>query len=124
MNNKKNRRENKSLEQHNNVFKASFQEQFEALVAQQISQADFSFTAVLDDFSMSRSTFQRAVKKHYACSPQAYLKKQRLLRAQQLLKQHKGSISELAYSVGFNSISYFNRAFKAHFGQTPSDLPY
>ena len=91
---------------------------------QQIPQPEFSFTDVLGHFAMSRSTFQRAVQKQYGCSPQAYLKKQRLLLAKTLLNQKKGSISEVAYAVGFNSISYFNRAFKAQFGQNPSDLNY
>ncbi|MDB4476349.1 helix-turn-helix domain-containing protein [bacterium] len=32
------------------------------------------------------------------------------------------TISEIAYSCGFNDLSSFNRAFKRHFGATPSSL--
>ena len=32
------------------------------------------------------------------------------------------SISAMAFDVGFNNLSWFNRAFKAHFGMTPSEL--
>ena len=32
------------------------------------------------------------------------------------------TIAQLAYSNGFNDISYFNRAFRRRFGVTPSDL--
>lgn len=31
-------------------------------------------------------------------------------------------ISTIAFDVGFNDLSYFNRAFKAAFGETPSDV--
>jgi len=34
----------------------------------------------------------------------------------------KRAISEIAYSHGFNDISSFNRAFKAHFGVSPNSL--
>ena len=71
---------------------------------------------------MSRSSFQRAVKEHYHCSPLAYLKEKRIMLAKDLLKQKKGTIAEVAYAVGFNSVSYFNRAFKEQFGSTPGDL--
>ncbi len=104
------------------IEKDSFQEQFEDLVRQQISQSKFSFTKVLTEFAMSRSTFQRTVQKHYACSPQAYLKQQRLLLAKELLEQRKMSVSQVARTVGFNSTSYFNRAFKAQFGKNPSSV--
>ncbi len=99
-----------------------FRTQFEALVMQQISKPNFSFTSVLEEFSMSRSTFQRTVKEYYGCSPLAYLKEQRLILACKLLKRRKGTVREVSYAVGFNSISYFNRAFKAQFGQNPSSL--
>lgn len=111
--------QSKSSEQQE---KEGFRIRFEALVAQQISRPNFSFTTVLEDFSMSRSTFQRTVKEHYGCSPLAYLKEKRLQLAKELLKQKRGSVSEISYAVGFNSISYFNRAFKARFGKNPSAL--
>lgn len=34
----------------------------------------------------------------------------------------RGSISSLAYSVGFNNLAWFNRAFKRKFGITPSEV--
>jgi AraC-like DNA-binding protein len=30
-------------------------------------------------------------------------------------------VSEIAYSVGFADLSYFNRTFRLRFGMTPSD---
>ena len=33
-----------------------------------------------------------------------------------------GTIAEVAYSAGFNDISYFNRSFKELFDCAPTDL--
>lgn len=38
--------------------------------------------------------------------------------------ERRGSIAELAYSWGFNSLSHFGRAFSRRFGVSPSDLRY
>ena len=44
----------------------------------------------------------------------------RLERAAELLRSRQGNVSEVAYAVGFNSLSYFSRCFSDQFGQTPS----
>ncbi len=49
---------------------------------------------------------------------------QRLARALRMLAapRHQGrTISAIAFEVGFGNLSYFNRAFRRHFGMTPSD---
>lgn len=45
----------------------------------------------------------------------------RLSRAMSMLRFSDKSIIEIAYDTGFNNISYFNRTFKKHFNQTPSE---
>ncbi len=54
-----------------------------------------------------------------------YVLEQRLLLARRLLL-HEGArcrkVSDIAYTVGFNDLSYFHRAFKRRFGVTPADL--
>ncbi len=110
------------VETQDDLDKTDFQRQFETLVYQKIPEPDFSFTDVLTDFGMSRSSFQRAVNKEYNCSPIVYLKKQRLTLAKALLKKNEGTIAEVAYACGFNSVSYFNRAFKQQFKATPTSI--
>lgn len=49
----------------------------------------------------------------------------RLTRAHDLLTKSKHdhmSIGDIAYSVGFNDLSYFNRVFRRRFGATPSEI--
>jgi AraC-like DNA-binding protein len=49
----------------------------------------------------------------------------RLTRTYRTLTNHLQSnrtISDIAYDVGFNDLSYFNRAFRRRFGLTPSEV--
>jgi AraC-like DNA-binding protein len=43
----------------------------------------------------------------------------RINEAQQLLQETELGISEIAYRVGFENLSYFNRSFKRISGKTP-----
>ena len=49
----------------------------------------------------------------------------RLERAYRMLCDPRlggSSISSIAYDVGFGDLSYFNRVFRRHYHQTPSDV--
>jgi AraC-like DNA-binding protein len=50
---------------------------------------------------------------------------ERLARVGRMLREERHAhltISQLAHACGFNDISYFNRAFRRHFGATPSEV--
>lgn len=102
--------------------KSDFEKQFENLVHSKLTHPEYSFNESLGDFAMSLSKFQRTVKEHYGMTPQVYLRLQRLDMAKNLIEKNRGSISEIAYACGFNSVSYFNRVFKKTYQITPSDL--
>ena len=55
-------------------------------------------------------------------SASVYIRSLRLEQAAEMLKSNQGNVSEIAYSVGFNSLSYFSRCFKKHFDSSPSEL--
>lgn len=50
-----------------------------------------------------------------------YLVEYRLARASLELQESEHSITQIALDTGFQNISYFNRAFKRHYGMTPSE---
>jgi len=92
-----------------------------ALVEEKMSEIDFNIDYLCTELSMSRSTLHRKLKSLTNQSTSEFINSIRLKTAAQLIKQNKGSISEIAYSVGFNSIPYFNVSFKKKFGTTPTD---
>ena len=66
--------------------------------------------------------FVRLFKKVAGMSFVSYLTHVRLSRSVRLLKESRLTIAEVAYQVGFSDQSYFDRRFKAAFGQTPRDF--
>jgi AraC-like DNA-binding protein len=69
---------------------------------------------------MSVSSFKRAFNNTYHESPKRYFAKMKLEKATKMLLSNDMRISEIAYDCGFETISTFNRSFKAHFGSSPS----
>ncbi len=51
-----------------------------------------------------------------------YVNNHRLNIAGEMLLSDKEEISQIAYKVGYNNISYFNRQFKARYGMTPKEF--
>ena len=69
-----------------------------------------------------RSTLFRKCKQLVGMNPSEYLRERRLARGRELLLQGAGSVSEVAYAVGFESLASFTRAFKTRYGEPPSAL--
>ncbi|WP_242863217.1 helix-turn-helix transcriptional regulator [Caloranaerobacter ferrireducens] len=67
--------------------------------------------------NMSESNFSLYFKKIVGISPKDYLKNIRLSKAKELLKEH--NVTEVAYNVGYENISYFIKLFKNKYGVTP-----
>lgn len=73
--------------------------------------------AALVDFSESH--FMRYFKETMGASFIDYLKDYRLTMASRLLASSDSAILDIAAEVGFDNLSYFNRAFKAKYHMTP-----
>lgn len=71
--------------------------------------------------SMHPVTFARAFKRRFGLTPATYRLKWRLATAGRLVwARPELSIDEVAVECGFNSISFFHRAFLAHYRATPA----
>jgi transcriptional regulator GlxA family with amidase domain len=55
-------------------------------------------------------------------SASQFIRTFRLQRAMELLKKNYGSVSEIAFKVGFSSHPYFNKCFSEQYGCTPSSI--
>ncbi|MDO4174513.1 MAG: AraC family transcriptional regulator [Eubacteriales bacterium] len=69
--------------------------------------------------NISKSAALRCFRAGMQMSPVGYLNDYRLNRAKDLLFSTHGTISEVAMSVGFDNVGYFDRVFKRAFGMTP-----
>jgi len=61
----------------------------------------------------------RTFSAHFDSTLGEYIRKQRVLRAWQLLTIGEGTLAEIASESGFADQSHFTRVFKKHFGITP-----
>jgi AraC-like DNA-binding protein len=92
------------------------------LVSEKMGEAEFNAEAFQKEMGMSKTHFYRKVQELTHQSPGQYIRTMRLAKARQLLEAGEGNVSEIAYEVGFNNLSYFSRCFRNEFGILPSEV--
>ncbi|WP_447553596.1 AraC family transcriptional regulator N-terminal domain-containing protein [Vreelandella sp. EE22] len=80
---------------------------------------DVSVEALAHQASMSSSAFHQHFKQVTRTSPGQYVKRLRLLKAQQLLTQQSHNVNQAAMAVGYHSAAQFSRDYKRYFGDSP-----
>lgn len=91
------------------------------VVEKHIDNSIFSVEDFSAEVGMSRAQLFRKMRALTNQAPQDFIRDFRLKRAAQLLGDKVGNVSEIAYQVGFNNLSYFTKRFKELFGKTPSE---
>ena len=64
--------------------------------------------------------FRKLFTEVYGVSPINYVKALRIKKAKEMLKSDYGSLSDVAFSLGYSNIYDFSRDFKKHTGTPPS----
>ena len=90
------------------------------LIEENMSNPDYSNDDLSRDLGMSRSSLYPKIQSITGLTPNNFIRSIRLKRAAQLLRTTQDTVSEIAWMVGFNSVKYFNKYFKADFGKTPT----
>lgn len=98
----------------------NFTTRFINIIDEKLADPDFDVASMASVMNVERSTLFRKVKKVFNCTPNQYVKKRRLELAIKMLQQKSGSMSEIAYAVGFQSLSYFSRCFSEEYNIPPS----
>jgi AraC family transcriptional regulator, exoenzyme S synthesis regulatory protein ExsA len=70
----------------------------------------------------SVSSFRRDFLSIYNMPPSRWIRLKRLGKAQELLVSTNMTVTNICYTLGFESIAHFSRIFKSHFGYPPSEL--
>lgn len=91
-------------------------------VIQQNLFTDISIEELASLTNSSLATFKRRFVEHYNESPAKYIATKKLEKASQLLQIKAMPIAEIAYDCGFETTPNFNKAFKNHFGKSPSEF--
>lgn len=72
--------------------------------------------------NMSVTNFRREWKKVFEETAMQYRDRLRIAQAEEYLRSGYFSVTEVAFRVGFDDVSYFVRFFKKHTGMTPKEF--
>lgn len=86
-----------------------------------LSANEFTAEDFAREIGMSRSNLHIKMRALVSQSTTEFIRTYRLKEAIKLLSTNEYNVSEVAYMVGFNTISYFNRCFKKIYNITPSE---
>ncbi|MEO1033023.1 MAG: ATP-binding protein [Bacteroidota bacterium] len=105
-----------------NSLEEVFLEKIVDTIETHIENESFGVSELADSVSLSRSQLHRKLLSLTNQTPSFFIRKYRLERAKQLLEKGAGRVSDIAYSVGFSSPSYFTKCFTETFGISPKDV--
>ena len=100
---------------------AAFLEKVQEAIEANLGEANFGVDALAEAVAMSRRQLLRKLRALTGETPIHLIRWQRLERAALLLRQDTGSVKEVAYATGFNSLRNFRRAFREAYGASPSE---
>lgn len=93
-----------------------------AFIKENIDNELLSVEDIASNVGFSRAQLHRKLKALTNKSTGQLVNEIRLNTAKHMLTQKVGSVSEIAYSVGYSNMSYFTKSFKAKFGVLPSKI--
>jgi len=92
------------------------------VLEQHLSDSQFGVEELSAIMNISVSQLKRKIKATTGFTTIAFINQYKMERAMEMLKADKGTISVIAYKLGYEDASYFARVFKKHFGVTPSEV--
>lgn len=88
------------------------------------TQTNLATNLSFDDVAKAANTSQRTLLRHFreevGLTWQQSLRRLRMIRSIELLSNEDEAIIQVAYQVGYSSLSAFNKAFREFTGHTPS----
>ena len=114
-----------TLKDNKLLSRPSIEDQFltelQQFVIENIENQGFGPLTLCNLLGLSKTQLYRKTNDVLGMSPGEYIKKIRLATAAELITNKKATISDVAYMVGFSSVSYFSTNFKNEFGMSPRE---
>ncbi|MEE9438114.1 MAG: ATP-binding protein, partial [Saprospiraceae bacterium] len=98
-----------------------FTQKLRRIVIDHFDDPDFGVSDLGNNIHMSDMQVYRKLKALTDQTPSSFIRSVRLQKATLLLKETDLSISDIAYSTGFNTPNYFSRIFNQRFKMSPSE---
>lgn len=98
----------------------SFPDKLHALITANLTDPHFNAEKLADLVALSQRSLRRKCRQELDKSVVQLITEIRMQVALDLLQNHQQQVSEIAYATGYESLAYFSRTFKKHFGFSPS----
>ncbi len=89
-------------------------------VEQKLDDPDLNVDKLSREIGISHTHLIRKLQALINMTPVAFIRFLRLRRARELLQNGFGNVTQVAFEVGFDSVSYFSRCYTEQFGVPPS----
>ncbi|MBN1953138.1 MAG: helix-turn-helix transcriptional regulator [Bacteroidales bacterium] len=94
---------------------------FMDVINRNFNKSELSLEFVCRETGVSQRKITTYVQTEFACNFKTYINRLRLTEAKRLLMDTDLNIGEIAFKVGFNNQSHFNRVFKEMMGSSPTE---
>ncbi|MDR0541514.1 MAG: response regulator, partial [Dysgonamonadaceae bacterium] len=91
------------------------------IVNENIGNPDFTVERLSTEVGTSRVHLHRKLKELTNQSSRDFIRNIRLTQAAELLQNKNLSVSDVAYAVGFSTLSHFSGSFKEFYGMSPKE---
>lgn len=99
-----------------------FLEKVYAIVNENLDDSSFDVSQLLEEVAVSRTQLHRKMTALTGAGVSTFIRNVRLDKSKEMLESGRYTITEVLYSVGFNSPSYFSKMFRERFGMSPTDF--
>jgi signal transduction histidine kinase/DNA-binding response OmpR family regulator len=98
-----------------------FLQKAHTIILEHLGEAEFGPDHLAKLMAFSRPHLNRKLFALTGLRTNEFIRTMRLRRAAELLQARSGSVSEIAFQVGFEHLSYFAKTFKNQYGVLPSE---
>jgi CheY-like chemotaxis protein len=98
----------------------AFMDKVTRIIERRLSDSDFDVTALSREAGVERSRLFRRTRDLFELAPSDLIRSMRVAAGARLLESRSGTVADVAYAVGFNSVAYFRRCFQEAHGVTPA----
>ncbi len=89
-------------------------------IEEHLSDYNLSVDMIAKHLGISKSTIQRKIKSSVNKNLNQLIREYRLEKARKMIERNAGTLSDIAQTTGFNSLSYFSYSYKKFYGIAPS----
>jgi len=100
----------------------AFIDRLSEIVLANLQNENFGVNDLAREAGLSRSIIHRRLREIKDQNISQFIREFRLKRAMELLQEHAGPASDIAFKVGFGSPAYFNKCFHEYYGYPPGEV--